>query len=68
MARITRLREHRATRGLTQAKLAILAGVDPDTVSKAEQGRRVSVLTQGRLARALGVGIEELFPEEVGAS
>jgi len=57
------LRRARALRNLSQERLALLSGVNADTISKAERGLNVSALSQARLARALNVPIEELFPE-----
>ena len=51
---------------LTQKELADLAGVDDSFISVVENGQRdihaVSYATVVRLARALGVEPEELFP------
>jgi putative transcriptional regulator len=57
-----RLREERARLGLTQADLARLVGVSRKTVNTVENRVFVpsAVLTL-RLARALGVRVEELF-------
>lgn len=47
------LRSVRIDRGLTQERLADLAGLDVKTVRKAERGRQLDLCTLGRLARAL---------------
>ncbi len=52
----------------TQKQLATVAGVSEWTIREAEQGRgALNPLTQERIARALGVPREDLFPEEVVA-
>lgn len=63
------VRVARAKRDLTQEDLARLARVNPSTIIRAEKGNSVSILTQERIARALGVPREELFPllEEVAS-
>jgi putative transcriptional regulator len=56
------LKVHRAMRDLTQADLAARAGVTRRSVNAIETGRMVpSVLLGLKLARALGVTIDELF-------
>lgn len=58
----SRLREARERAGLTQAELALRAGVSRQLVGAAEAGRHApSVATALRLARALGASVEELF-------
>jgi|WetSurMetagenome_2_1015567.scaffolds.fasta_scaffold483219_2 transcriptional regulator with XRE-family HTH domain len=58
------LRETRQQRGLTQAQLAEIAGVDQTTVSDIELGKNLnpSWETVKRISNALGVAPEELFP------
>lgn len=57
-----RLRELRDERGLTQEKLAELAGLERTYISQAEQGRRnTTVLTLQKLAAALDVEVTELL-------
>jgi transcriptional regulator with XRE-family HTH domain len=60
------LRIARKIAGLTQQELADRAGVDPSLISLLESGKReiktVAYQTVVRLARALGVEPEELFP------
>lgn len=59
-----RVRDTRASRLLTQEKLAKEAGVTLKTVNLIERGLRTpNVITQEKLARALGVPRLELFPE-----
>jgi DNA-binding XRE family transcriptional regulator len=54
---------HRVASGLTQAELAKVAGVAPETVSNAERGRHhPRRLTARALAAALGCEVSELFP------
>jgi putative transcriptional regulator len=56
------LREARAERGLTQEALADLVGVTRKTINTVERGRFVpSTILALRLARALGVPVEQLF-------
>ena len=65
-----RLREIRLLRNLTQADLAKSAGVSQPTVSDIERGDIVSPAheTVARLALALNVSIEELFPRQAGGT
>lgn len=57
-----RLLALRAARGLTQAALAELVGVSRKTINTVENGVFVpSTLLALRLARALGVPVEEVF-------
>jgi len=59
------LKRLRKARGLSQAKLAALADLDPSTVSQIETGtRRANTRTLERLAEALGVEVRDLFPLE----
>lgn len=62
------LRETREQRGLTQMALAELAGVDQTTISKIEVGtmQTPSWPIVARLAKALRVKPEALFPLEAG--
>lgn len=54
--------EHRAAHGMSQRKLARLAGLGQDTVSAIERGEHGgSDQTRMALARALGVEVHELF-------
>jgi transcriptional regulator with XRE-family HTH domain len=57
------LREWRVKALLTQSALAKRAGVAAQTVTRAESGDRVSLLTAERLARALGVSVRQLQEE-----
>ena len=60
-----RLKEERARRGLTQADLAAMAGVSRKTINTVENGVFVpSTVLALRLARALGVSVEQLFQLE----
>ena len=57
-----RLRQLRDERGLTQERLAELAGLERTYISQAEQGRRnTTVITLQKLAAALGVDVTELL-------
>ena len=56
------LKVHRAMKDLTQAELAGLAGITRASVNAIEGGRMVpSVLLALRLAKALGVTVDDLF-------
>jgi transcriptional regulator with XRE-family HTH domain len=53
---LSRLKEHRERRGLTQEELATLSGVSRPTIAALELGyRRAYPRTAGRLAKALKV-------------
>ena len=57
-----RLKEERARLGLTQAELASLVGVSRKTINTVENGVFVpSTILALRLAKALGVTVEQLF-------
>jgi transcriptional regulator with XRE-family HTH domain len=59
-----RIRDLRAEQGWSQEVLARRAGVSLGTVNRAELGLRIpTVMTQERIARALGVKRRELWPE-----
>lgn len=59
------IRIFRKHRGLTQSALAAEVGIDQSYLSELETGVKVpSVKTLQRLARALGVDMELLLPEE----
>jgi len=56
------LRVQRAMRDLTQADLAARAGITRASVNAVEGGRMIpSVLLALKLARALGVSVDDLF-------
>jgi transcriptional regulator with XRE-family HTH domain len=57
-----RLRQIRKRKGISQEKLATLAGLDRTYISKIERGERnVSLETICNLARALGCESSDLF-------
>ena len=59
-----RLKELRVERGLSQARLAARAEVDPSTVNQIEGGaREASPGTLRKLSAALGVGVADLLQE-----
>jgi putative transcriptional regulator len=59
------LREHRARHQLTQEQLAERVGVTRKTINTVETGRFVpSTVLALKLARALGVAVEQLFQLE----
>lgn len=56
------LKVQRAMRDLTQADLAMMAGVTRRSVNAIEMGRMVpSVLLALKIARVLGVSVETIF-------
>jgi transcriptional regulator with XRE-family HTH domain len=57
------IRRLRKARRLTQAELAVVAGVSERTVRNAETGRRVQVEFLGYLATALGAELEDFVRE-----
>jgi transcriptional regulator with XRE-family HTH domain len=58
------LRRLRKEKGLSQAKLAVMAGLDPSTVSQIETGaRRANTGTLERLAAVLEMEVADLFPK-----
>lgn len=60
-----RLREWRLRRGESLYTLADKAGVHFTTIVRIEQGRlSPTVAMLGKLAKALGIGIRDLFPRE----
>lgn len=64
------LRTARRIKDITQARLAELSGVDQTTISDIERGRNInpSWATVSRIAKALGVEPEELFPVPTSAT
>lgn len=64
----TPLHEARIRALLTQDALSRKAGVSQKVISAAEQGQRLSDLSQEKLAQALGVPRASLFPETEEAS
>jgi transcriptional regulator with XRE-family HTH domain len=59
-----RIRQLRMERGLSQAKLAVTAGMDPATLNRLEQGKgNPNLKTLERVADALGVEVVDLFPK-----
>jgi transcriptional regulator with XRE-family HTH domain len=58
-----KLREVRETRGISQERLAELAGLHRTYVSSVERGKRnISLLNIEKLAVALGVPLTKLMP------
>jgi putative transcriptional regulator len=67
---VTTMKLQRAKRDLTQAQLAHLSGITRKSINAIESGRMVpSTILALKLARSLGVTVEELFSiEPAGAS
>lgn len=67
---VTTMKLQRARRDLTQAQLAELSGITRKSINAIESGRMVpSTILALKLARTLGVTVEELFSiEPAGAS
>lgn len=56
------IKVERAKRDMTQAELALRVGVSRKTINTIETGRFVpTTVTAIRIARALGVGVEDIF-------
>jgi DNA-binding XRE family transcriptional regulator len=55
-----KVRSLRVDLGLTTAQLAERVGVHPQSIRHAEKGRPVSDVTASRLARALGVELNDI--------
>jgi putative transcriptional regulator len=65
----TTLKVQRASRDLTQADLAAMAGVTRKSVNAIETGNMVpSVLLALKLARALGISVDALFSLDTDAA
>lgn len=61
-----RITEERVAQMLTQKALAAKAGIDPSHLCRIEQGVfKPRLLTQEKLARALGVSRSDLFPQHL---
>jgi transcriptional regulator with XRE-family HTH domain len=60
----SRLTEERVSRYLTKAALARKAGVDIKTIIRAEEGLPLNDVTERRIADALEMEADELFPPE----
>ena len=62
---VTTMKLQRAKRDLTQAQLADLSGITRKSINAIESGRMVpSTILALKLARTLGVTVEELFSIE----
>lgn len=59
----TRLDVVMRERGITNERLGVLIDRKPRQVSAYRNGRRPPVKTQDVIARVLGLGVEELWPE-----
>ena len=60
------LKVERVKRNLTQKQLQKLSGVSMVTIGKIERGyvEKVTLITYKKLAKALGIPVEELIKEE----
>jgi transcriptional regulator with XRE-family HTH domain len=59
-----RIRQLRTERGFSQAKLAVMAGMDPATLNRLEQSKgNPNLRTLERVAEALGVSVAELLED-----
>ena len=59
-----RIRQLRTERGLSQAKLAVMADMDPATLNRLERGTgNPNLKTLERVADALGVEVTDFFPK-----
>jgi putative transcriptional regulator len=67
---VTTMKLQRAKRDLTQAQLADLSGITRKSINAIESGRMVpSIILALKLARTLGLTVEELFSiEPAGAA
>src|ERR687898_467968 len=64
-----RIRQLRKERGLSQAKLAVMADMDPATLNRLERGTgNPNLKTLERVAAALEVEVADLFPKVTGRS
>jgi HTH-type transcriptional regulator, competence development regulator len=64
-----RVRRYRERRRLTLRKLALLSGIDAAHLSRIERGIiRPGGITQERIAAALLVDRDELFPDATGGA
>ena len=64
-----RIRQLRKQRGLSQAKLAVMADMDPATLNRLERGTgNPNLKTLERVADALEVEVADLFPKVPGRS
>jgi transcriptional regulator with XRE-family HTH domain len=59
---MTLLRTRRLERGVTMTSLAINAQIPVSALSRIEAGARCSQATAAKLAKALGVTVQEIFP------
>jgi putative transcriptional regulator len=62
---MNRVLEYRKQRGLTQVQLAAMSGVSLANICEIEKYRRSpTIRIAWRLARALGVSLDSLFPDD----
>ena len=62
--RFSRLRSLREARGLRQLDLVISTGLSPATIWLAEHGDSICKNTRKKIARVLGVKLEEIWPQD----
>jgi transcriptional regulator with XRE-family HTH domain len=58
----THIRQIRSARGMTMTALAIASAIPMAALSRIEQGARCSQVTAEKIAKALGIDVQELFP------
>ncbi len=62
---MVRIRELRKRKGVSQARLAITAGMDPATLNRLEQGKgNPNIKTMEKIAEALSISVSELLEGE----
>ena len=49
-------------KGWSKEELSRVAGVSAQTIRKAERGLQISEVSMGRIAKALGITLQKLFP------
>lgn len=62
MSSKNRLREFRKARGMNQTALSSVSAVSQGSISKIENGRIPEIDTAQKLARALGLRVDTVFP------
>lgn len=60
---MTNLETIRRNRNMQQLDLAVAAGVPQATISRVENGKGTTLKSAMKIARALGLGLDEVFGE-----